>query len=386
MQLNEISKLSHNKQGNIAQVQSAGFDINKNLYTGTININSLLEQAIAKGAADLHLAANMPAMVRIDRNFVPLNDTNLGPEICKNLVYSVLTQKQIKEFEEKNELDLAFSVDKYGRVRMNVFRQKGFIGASLRLLPKKIKTFAELNLPAVVNTIVNLKKGLVLVTGATGSGKTTTLASIIDYINEHRRCHIITIEDPIEFVHFSKKSIITQREVGADTENFQTGLKYVLRQSPDVILIGEMRDIETISSAITLAETGHLVFATLHTNDTSSAINRIVDAFPAHQQAQVRSQLSLTLRAVFAQQLIPHISGKGMVLCAEIMLVNDGIKNVIREMKPEQIYLIIQTNKHNGMQTMNQSLVDNIKKHKISPQVAMEYSIHKEELVKLLNP
>jgi len=385
MQLNQIGKLSSIKQASTSQVQSAGFKVNQNLYTGSTSINGLIEQAIAKGAADLHLAANMPAMIRIDRDFMPLNSTNLGPDICKNLIYSVLNQKQIKEFEEKNELDLAFSVDKFGRIRMNVFRQKGFVGAALRLLPKRIRSFAELNLPAAINNIVTLQKGLVLVTGATGSGKTTTLASIIDYINEHRRCHIITIEDPIEFVHFSKKSIITQREVGADTENFHTGLKYVLRQSPDVILIGEMRDIETISSALTLAETGHLVFATLHTNDTASSINRIVDVFPAHQQGQVRSQLSLTLKAVIAQQLLPHASGRGMVLCTEVMLANDGIKNVIREMKPEQIYLIIQTNRHNGMQTMNQSLVDNIRNHKISPQTAMEYSNHRDELVKLLN-
>jgi len=383
MQLNKISQLSH-----INQVQKPGtipIAPTTNLYTGNVTLQGLIEQSILKRAADLHLAANMPAMIRIDTDFVPLNITRLSPEICKNLIYSVLSQKQIKEFEENNELDLAFSIEKFGRIRMNVFRQQGFVGAALRLLPKKIRSFAELNLPPAINEIVKMQKGLVLVTGATGSGKTTTLASIIDYINEHRKCHIITIEDPIEFLHFSKKSIVTQREVGADTETFNTGLKYVLRQSPDVILIGEMRDLETISSAITLAETGHLVFATLHTNDTSSAINRMVDVFPAHQQAQIRSQLSLTLKAVLAQQLLPHISGRGMVLCTEVMIVNDGVRNIIREMKPEQIYLVIQTNRHNGMQTMNQSLVDNIRRHAISPQTAMEYSSHRDELAKLLN-
>ena len=383
MQLNKISQLSHINHGQ--QPGTIPIASTNNLYTGNVTLQGLIEQAILKKAADLHLAANMPAMIRIDRDFVPLNITKLSPEVCKNLVYSVLSQKQIKEFEDHNELDLAFSIDKFGRIRMNVFRQQGFVGAALRLLPKKIRTFNELNLPPAISDIVKLQKGLVLVTGATGSGKTTTLASIIDYINEHRKCHIITIEDPIEFVHFSKQSIITQREVGADTETFNTGLKYVLRQSPDVILIGEMRDLETISSAITLAETGHLVFATLHTNDTSSAINRIVDVFPAHQQAQIRSQLSLTLKAVLAQQLLPRASGRGMVLCTEVMLVNDGIRNIIREMKPEQIYLVIQTNMHNGMQTMNQSLVDNIKKHNITPQTAMEYTSHREELLKLLN-
>ena len=383
MQLNKISQLSHTNQGQ--QLGTIPVSPINNLYTGNITLQSLIEQAILKKAADLHLAANMPAMIRTDRDFIPLNTTKLSPEICKNLIYSVLNQKQIKEFEAHNELDTAFSMDKFGRIRMNVFKQQGFVGASLRLLPKKIKSFVELNLPTVINDIVKMQKGLVLVTGATGSGKTTTLASIINHINEHRKCHIVTIEDPVEFLHFSKQSIITQREVGTDTESFQTGLKYVLRQSPDVILIGEMRDIETISSALTLAETGHLVFATLHTNDTSSSINRIVDVFPSHQQAQVRSQLSLTLKAVLSQQLVPHISGRGMVLCTEVMLVNDSIKNIIRELKTEQIYLVIQTNRHNGMQTMNYSLFDNVKKRNISSQTAMEYSNNREELAKLLN-
>ena len=210
MQLNKISQLSHINHGQ-QQPGTISITPTNNLYTGSVTLSGLIEQAILKKAADLHLAANMPAMIRIDRDFVPLNITKLGPEICKNLIYSVLNQKQIKEFEEHNELDLAFSIDKFGRIRMNVFRQQGFVGAALRLLPKKIRTFAELNLPPAINDIVKMQKGLVLVTGATGSGKTTTLASIIDYINEHRKCHIITIEDPIEFLHFSKKSIITQR-------------------------------------------------------------------------------------------------------------------------------------------------------------------------------
>lgn len=384
MQLNKISQLSHINQGQIPGSKPVVSQTG-DLYAGDVTLQGLIEQAILRKAADLHLAANIPAMIRIDRNFVPLNITKLSPELCKKLIYSVLNPQQIKQFEEHNELDLAFSVEKFGRIRMNVFKQKGFIGAALRLLPKIIRSFAELNLPPVINDIVTLPKGLVLVTGATGSGKTTTLASMIDYINEHRKCHIITIEDPIEFLHSPRQSIVTQREVGADTENFHTGLKYVLRQSPDVILIGEMRDIETISSAITLAETGHLVFATLHTNDAASTINRIVDAFPAGQQAQIRSQLSLTLKAIIAQQLLPHISGRGMVLCTEVLLINDAIKNVIREMKTEQIYSLIQTNRNNGMQTMNQSFVDNIGKRKISPKLALEYSSHRDELVKLLS-
>jgi twitching motility protein PilT len=306
------------------------------------------------------------------------------PEDTKQLIYSVLNERQIKKFEERCELDASFPIQNRGRVRLNVFRQRGSISAALRFIPQDTYTFEELHLSKIVYEVVNLQKGLVLVTGATGSGKTTTLASMINYINERRRGHIVTIEDPIEYLHSHKNCIVNQREVGSDTDSFSNALKYVLRQDPDIILVGEMRDLETIAAAITLAETGHLVLATLHTMDAGSSINRMIDVFPGNQQGQIRSQLSLVLKAVMSQQLLPHASGRGMVLASEIMIVNDSIKNIIREMKTEQLYSVIQTSRQAGMQTMNQSLFDNVVSGNISPQVAIEYSPRKEELIRLL--
>lgn len=351
------------------------------------NLMELLNDVAAKKASDLHLVVGLPPMMRLDTIVKPMGKEKLTAEETKQLIYSVLNERQIKKFEESCELDASFPIqseENSGRVRLNIFRQQGNISAALRFIPQKTYTFEELHLSQVVYEIVNLQKGLVLVTGATGSGKTTTLASMINYINERRRGHIITIEDPIEYLHPHKNCIVNQREIGSDTASFADALKYVLRQDPDVILVGEMRDLETISAAMTLAETGHLVFATLHTMDAASSINRIVDVFPGNQQAQIRSQLSLTLKAVFSQQLLPHASGHGMVLASEIMVVNDSIKNIIREMKTEQLYSIIQTNKQNGMQTMNQSLFDNVISGRVLPQVALEYSSRKEELIRLL--
>jgi twitching motility protein PilT len=254
----------------------------------------------------------------------------------------------------------------------------------MRFLPNTTKNFVELGLPKIMYDIVDLPKGLVLVTGATGSGKTTSLASIIDYINENRNGHIITIEDPIEYLHHHKHCIVTQREVGSDTESFAGALKYILRQDPDIVLIGEMRDYETMSTAVTLAETGHLVFATLHTMDATSSINRIIDSFPSHQQPQIRTQLSMTLKSVVSQQLLPHLTGKGMVLISEVLMINDSVKSIIRESKIEQIYSVIQTGKQYGMHTMNQSLYEAIISKKISRDVAYTYSTKKEELERLL--
>lgn len=348
------------------------------------NLMNLLLKVAENKASDLHIVVGLPPMMRLDTKIQPLGADILSPKDARDLVYSVLSERQIKTFEEKLELDASFPIQDIGRIRINVFRQRGAVSAALRFIPHKTYSFEELHLSKVVYDIVNLQKGLVLVTGATGSGKTTTLASMLDYINEHRRGHIITIEDPIEYLHKHKKCIVNQREVGADTESFASALKYVLRQDPDVILVGEMRDLETISTAITLAETGHLVFATLHTMDAASSINRIVDVFPAGQQVQIRSQLSQVLKAVFSQQLLPHMSGKGMALASEIMIVNDSIKNIIREMKTEQLYSVIQTSRQKGMQTMNQSLFDNVLSGQVSPQVAIDYTSRKDELIRLL--
>lgn len=348
------------------------------------NLMDLLNTIADSKASDLHLVVGLPPMMRLDTVIRPMGNQILRPDDTKTLVYSVLNERQIKIFEEASELDASFPIKDRGRVRLNVFKQRGTISAALRFIPQKTFSFEELHLSKVVYEVVNLPKGLVLVTGATGSGKTTTLASMINYINERRRGHIITIEDPIEYLHAHKNCIVNQREIGADTESFSSALKYVLRQDPDIILVGEMRDLETIAAAITLAETGHLVFATLHTMDAASSINRMVDVFPGNQQAQIRSQLSLTLKAVFSQQLLPHASGHGMVLASEIMMVNDSIKNIIREMKTEQLYSVIQTSRQLGMQTMNQSLFDNVINGSITPQVALDYTSRKEELVRLL--
>ncbi len=348
------------------------------------NLMELLCTIADNKASDLHIVVGLPPMMRLDTIIRPMGEEKLMPEDTKQLIYSVLNERQIKKFEERCELDASFPIQNRGRVRLNVFRQRGSISAALRFIPQDTYTFEELHLSKIVYEVVNLQKGLVLVTGATGSGKTTTLASMINYINERRRGHIVTIEDPIEYLHSHKNCIVNQREVGSDTGSFADALKYVLRQDPDIILVGEMRDLETISAAITLAETGHLVFATLHTMDAASSINRMVDVFPGNQQGQIRSQLSLTLKAVFSQQLLPHASGHGMALASEIMIVNDSIKNIIREMKTEQLYSVIQTNRQNGMQTMNQSLFDNVINGNVLPQVALEYSSRKEELIRLL--
>jgi twitching motility protein PilT len=304
--------------------------------------------------------------------------------MCQRLIYSLLTDSQKEKFEATNELDLSFGIKGVGRVRMNVFRQRGSVGAALRSIPQKMLTFEELNLPPVINEIMKLHKGLVLVTGPTGSGKSTTLASMINYLNENRTSHIMTIEDPIEYVHPHKQSIVNQREVGSDTNSFATALKYVLREDPDIILVGEMRDLETISAALTIAETGHLVFATLHTTDAASSVNRIIDVFPPHQQYQIRSQLSLVLQAVFAQQLLPHISGTGRVLAAETLIVTPAIRNLIREMKIEQIYLAMQTGGKFGMQTMNQALNELYAKRQLSYQTALEASTDPDDFKRIL--
>jgi len=337
-----------------------------------------------KNASDLHLTAGAPPMLRIDGELRPTPFERLTPERCQTLVFYLMTDAQRQRFEKTNELDFAFGVKGMGRLRLNAYKQRGMVGAAIRSIPNKFKTFAELNLPKVVYDLMNLQKGLVLVTGPTGSGKSTTLASMIDYINENKRYHIMTIEDPIEYVHAHKKSIVNQREVGEDTESFAAALRHVLRQDPDVILVGELRDLETISAALNIAETGHLVFGTLHTSDASQTINRIIDVFPSHQQEQIRVQLSFVLQAVFAQQLVPHANGKGRCLACEVMLANSAIRNLIRDQKVEQIFTAMQTAGNQGMVTMNHSLCELYRKQLITYQAAIDRSPDAEDLKKMI--
>jgi twitching motility protein PilT len=349
-----------------------------------LDMNDLFVLMKERNASDLHLTPGLPPMLRVDGEIVPTQYDKLTPEVCQRLIYSLLTETQRQRFEATNELDVAFGVKGIGRIRMNVFRQRGTVSAALRVIPTKIFSFEELGLPPVVYEVLGLPKGLVLVTGPTGSGKTTTLTSMIDYLNQHRRGHIITIEDPIEYLHSHKNCIVNQREVGADTASFAAALKYVLREDPDIILIGEMRDLETIQAALTIAETGHLVFATLHTNDAVQSINRIIDVFPPHQQTQVRTQLSFVLQAVFSQMLLPRATGQGRVLAVEVLIVTPAIRNLIRDQKVEQIALAIQTGGKFGMQTMNQSLYNLYMKKLITYQTAISSSLDPDGLKRML--
>lgn len=337
-----------------------------------------------RGASDLHLTAGAPPFLRVDGELIPTPFPRLTPEATQSLVFSLMTDAQRQRFEATNEVDLAFGIKEIGRLRMNAFRQRGAVGAAIRAIPAASKTFEEIGLPQVVYEIMKVPKGLILIVGPTGSGKSTTLASMIDFINEHRAVHVVTVEDPIEYVHTHKKSLINQREVGADTETFAAALRHVLRQDPNVILIGEMRDIETIQAALTIAETGHLVFATLHTTDCAQAINRIIDVFPPHQQEQIRVQLSFVLQAVICQQLLPHSSGVGRVLATEVLIVTSAARNLVREQKIEQIQLTIQTGGKYGMQTMNQSLAELYRKGRITYQEAILRSLDVEDLKRLL--
>ena len=318
-----------------------------------------LKTMIEKGGSDLHITTGSPPRLRIDGKLIPMDIPTLTPADTKALCYSVLTDAQKHKFEEHNELDLSFGVKGLSRFRANIFMQRGAVAGAFRTIPFSIKTFSELGLPPIVTELVRKPRGLVLVTGPTGSGKTTTLAAMIDVINSERHEHIITIEDPIEYLHPHKKCLVNQREVNADTASFSDALKYILRQDPDIVLIGEMRDLETIESALRVSETGHLSFATLHTNSAIQTINRVVDVFPPHQQDQVRVQLSFVLEGIMAQQLIPRKNGNGRVLAIEVLIPNAAIRNLIREDKVHQLYSMMQTGQAKfGMQTMNQSLYD----------------------------
>lgn len=348
-------------------------------------MQDLLKTMYEKGASDLHITTGTPPRIRVDENLIAVGDYMLSAEETKRLTYSILNRPQIEKFERDMELDIAFGVSGLGRFRVNVFKQRGAIASSVRLIPEKIWSFEECGIPsAIAINLCNRPKGLVLVTGATGSGKSTTLASMIDWINNNRSCHIITVEDPIEFVHKNKMAIVNQRELDSDTQSFSGALKHVLRQDPDVILIGEMRDLETIESALVIAETGHLVFATLHTSDCVQTINRIIDVFPAHQQQQIRTQLSFVLISVLSQQLIPHKKGSGRVLATEILMVTPAVRSLMRESKLHQIYSVIQTSQKDGMMTMNQALYELYKKGSITIEEAYDRTTDLEDLKQIM--
>lgn len=345
----------------------------------------LLKQMIDRGASDLHVTTGSPPRLRIDGKLIPIDHPPLTPVDTKNLCYSILTDAQKHRFEENNELDLSFGIKGLSRFRANIFMQRGAVAGAFRTIPFGIKTLNELGLPEIINEMIKKPRGLIIVTGPTGSGKSTTLAAMVDRINEERYDHIITIEDPIEYLHSHKRSLINQREVNADTTSFKAALKYVLRQDPDVVLIGEMRDLETIEAALTVSETGHLTLATLHTNSAVQTINRIIDVFPPHQQEQIRVQLSFVLEGIISQQLIPKKTGQGRVLAVEILIPNPAVRNLIREDKIHQIYSIMQTGQaRSGMKTMNQSLLELYTKGLISYEDAIGRSIIPEELITMI--
>jgi len=348
------------------------------------NLYQLLQTMIEKGASDLHITTGSAPQIRVDGHLVPLNLPPLMPAETKQLVYSVLTDAQKHKFEEENELDFSFGLKGLSRFRANVFMQRGAVAAALRTIPFKIMTFDELGLPAVVRDMVKRPRGLILVTGPTGSGKSTTLATMIDTINSERHEHIVTIEDPIEFLHPHKKCVVNQREVNSDTKSFKAALKYILRQDPDVVLVGEMRDLETIEAALTIAETGHLVFATLHTNSAAQSINRIIDVFPPHQQSQTRSQLAGVLQAIVTQQLILRKDGNGLCLAVEFLRANAAIRNLIREAKSHQIQSVLQTGIAAGMITMESSLKTLYDRGLITEDDAMERAFDPVEMARLL--
>ena len=350
-----------------------------------VTIHSLLSTIIERDASDLHLAAGSPPRIRLHGSLIPMNLPPLNAVQIKQMAYSILTDIQKHKFEEENELDFSFGLKGLSRFRANLFVQRGAVSAVFRTIPFSIKSFQELGLPPSCEELTKRPRGLVLVTGPTGSGKSTTLASMIDRINGERENHIITIEDPIEYLHNSKKSLVNQREVGADTHNFKKALKYVLRQDPDVVLLGEMRDLETIETALTVAETGHLCLATLHTNSCVQTINRIIDVFPSHQQQQIRTQLSFVLEGVISQLLLPRADGKGRVLAMEIMMPNAAIRNLIREDKVHQIYSQMQVGQAKfGMQTMNQSLIALYNRRTITLDEAFGRSMEPDELKQMM--
>jgi twitching motility protein PilT len=350
-----------------------------------MTLPELLKKTVDMDGSDLHLTTNTPPQVRVHGHLQRLEGPELTPAETKQLAYSVLTDAQKKRFEEHLELDFSFGLKGLARFRCNMFNQRGSVAAVYRLIPEKIRSFQELNLPPVLAALAERPRGLVLVTGPTGSGKSTTLAAMIDKINNERHDHILTIEDPIEFVHQHKNCLVNQREVHSDTESFSNALRAALREDPDIVLIGEMRDLETVESALRIAETGHLTFGTLHTNSAAQTINRIIDIFPAHQQSQIRTQLSLVLEGIVCQALLPKIGG-GRVVALEIMIPTPAIRNLIREDKVHQIYSAMQTGQEKlGMQTMNQSLATLQQRRLVTLETALAASSNREELQEMIN-
>jgi twitching motility protein PilT len=343
-----------------------------------MEIKELLIITKEKDASDLHLNVGVPPVLRINGKLEKLNLPELTPEDTHNMIYSILNEKQETDFEKCGELDLSYELANLARFRVNVFKHRRGEGAAFRLIPEKIKTLSELNLPSILSTFTDKDKGFVLITGPTGSGKSTTLAALIDIINKKRYDNIITIEDPIEFVHYHQNCLISQREIGSHTKSFASALRSALREDPDVILVGEMRDLETISMALTAAETGHLVFSTLHTISAAETIERIIDVFPPHQQNQVRMQLAGTILGIIAQTLLPTLDEKGRVPAIEVMIANPAIRNLIREGKVHQIPSTIQTSKKEGMQSLDQSLKDLVREDKISREEAIKKAIDKK--------
>jgi twitching motility protein PilT len=350
----------------------------------TVTLHQLLKAMLDQEATDLHVTTASPPMLRLDGRLVPLRTPPFSPDDCKSLCYSILSDKQKHRFEEEQELDLSFGVKGLARFRANLYMQKGAVAGAFRLIPYKIRTFDELKLPAVIKELGRKPRGLVLVTGPTGSGKSTTLAAMLDLINRERRDHIITLEDPIEYIHQHQKCLVNQREIGSDSVSFTRALKSILRQDPDVVLIGEMRDPETIGAALTVAETGHLTFGTLHTNSALQTINRIIDVFPPHQQSQVRAQLSFVLEGVVCQALLPK-KGGGRVLSIEVMIPTPAIRNLIREDKIHQIYSQMQVGQgEHGMQTFNQSLAELVLTDQLERDEALARSSQPAELASML--
>lgn len=353
--------------------------------TVTVGLAQLLEKLVEVEGSDLHLTPNSPPRVRVHGEIQPLNFPQLKPSETKRLAYSVMTDEQKFRYEENWEIDFSFGIKGLARFRGNIFTQRGSVSAVFRLIPFEIMSFEQLSLPPILQTLCKKPRGLILVTGPTGSGKSTTLATMIDSINRDFKGHIITIEDPIEFLHNHKNCIINQREVNSDTKSFTSALRVALREDPDVVLIGEMRDLETIEAAVRIAETGHLTFATLHTNSAHSTINRIIDVFPAHQQQQIRAQLSLVMEGIVCQTLVPRADGRGRLPALEILIPNTAIRNLVRENKVHQIYSAMQTGQEKfGMRTMNQSLTKLVLERVISYEAAMEKSSNLDELEELV--